>query len=394
MKVLVKAPLNPYSGYGSDGIGICLALTQAGLDVYLDPAHVTAPLPQAVASLLTKRLQAPFDLLIHHVDPSALGITPETRRACKVTAGWTMWEYSTLDNLKGRRKLRKAMSGYDLVLGYDRVSTGALAEYLPRKTKLDVLQGGFWPAQWPPQQRDWNSDRFGFCMVGALGGRKDPFVAIEAFRELKQEHPDEFDGAEMHLKSSIPGMHTAMEEWVPKLRVHYSVWPDDVLRDFYAAQHCLISPSRGEGKNMPALEMMSTGGVVIATNWGGHTQWLSREYAYPLDYTLAPQAPNTPNCLNARASKEHLKALMLHVYRNRDEARRKGETAARIIPQMCSWVAVIDRLFDKFADTVPEHGARLREEYRYSKQRQEERSRGYRATVPFERDTTITHSNG
>lgn len=368
MRVLIKAPVNPYSGYGQDGIGLCRALLGAGLDVYLDPTHVSPPLPPEVAGLLTRRLQAPFDLLIHHVDPAQLGLSPEARRAAKTTVAWTMWEYTSLDNLPGRSRLRKALRTYDVVFGYDTVTSDALTPYVTRKTsRQGTLQGGFWPKEWPAVQRDWQSERFGFCMVGQLHQRKDPFVAIQAFKELKDEHPDEFAGAELHLKTNVPGLHMAMQEWVPKLRVHYDVWPEDVLREFYASQHVLLAPSRGEGKNMPALEFQSTGGVVIATNWGGHQQWLSPSTGYPLNYDLAPVDAGTPTCMNARASKEHLKELMLHVYRNRGEAARKGALAAELIPAMCSWDAVVQRLFTKLGE-VPGLGGHLLHDARVSRE--------------------------
>jgi len=363
VRVLVRTALNPYSGYGNDGLGILTALMNAGIDTYVEPTFVAPPLPPAIAQLLTKRLEAPFDLLIHHADPAGLGISPESRRACKATVAWTMWEYSSLDNLKGRSTLRKRLRDYDLVLGYDQVSSGALAPYV--STQAGTLQGGFWPQDWPVSPiRDWNSERFGFCMVGQLGPRKDPFVAINAFKELKEEYPDEFEGAELHLKTNCPGLHQAMEQWVPKLRVHYAVWTTDVLREFYHTQHVLLAPSRGEGKNVPALEFMATGGPVIATNWGGHTQWLSSTVGYPLDYELRPIDAGHPDCLNARASVAHLKKLMLEVYRDRAAARRRGEQAAALIPDMCSWDAVTRRLFDRLADTVP-GGKTMAERYRH-----------------------------
>ncbi len=348
MRVLVKAPFNQHSGYGSDGIGMTEALMRAGIDIYLEPTHISPPLSDKVAQLLTKPLVAPFDLLVHHVDPGQLGLTPVARRAAKRTVAWTMWEWSTLDNLRGRSTLRKRLADYDLVVGYDTVSSAALAPYV--STNAATVQGGFWPEQWPYVERDWQSPRFGFCMAGALHQRKDPFVAIQAFQELKQELPEEFEPAELHLKTNQPGLHMAMEQWIPKLRVHYDVWPHPVMLDFYASQHCLLAPSRGEGKNLPALEFLSTGGTVIATNWGGHQQWLSSEYAYPLDHGLAADAPTKPECLSARASKDHLKALMLHVFRNRQEAARKGGIGSQVIPRMCSWDAVIGRLFHQLAD--------------------------------------------
>lgn len=363
MKVLLRSPLNPHSGYGNDGIGMATALTRLGVDVYLDPAYVQAPLPPTVARLLTKRLEPPFDVLLHHADPGQLGISPQARDAADLTVAWTMWEFKTLDNCRGKSSLRKRLKHYDAVIGYDQVSTDALTPYVPGK--LGTVQGGYWPDVWRPTPRDWHGKRFSFCMVGALHGRKNPFAAIEAFKQLKEEHP-EFAPAELHLKTVEPGLHKAMEQWVPGLYIHYETWPEQVLRQFYASQHVLLAPSRGEGKNMPALEMLSTGGTVIATNWGGHQQWLSSQYAYPLNFELTPISGGLPDCLAAEADRDHLKALMWQAFTNRTEAKRKGELASQVIPEMCGWEPVIERLFLKLASLVPKHGQRLLQDLRAS----------------------------
>jgi hypothetical protein len=42
---------------------------------------------------------------------------------------------------------------------------------------------------------------------------------------------------------------------------------------------------------------------------------------------------------------EHLTQIMRRIVHNRAEAKRKGEIAARVIPKMCSWKTVLDRLF-------------------------------------------------
>lgn len=359
LRVLVKTPVSVYSGYGNDGIGFCRALMRSGADVYLQPTHVDAPLPEDVLSLLGKRLEAPFDLMLHHVDPMQMGLLPQERNACKVTVGMSMWEYSNFGNLKGRSKLRKALSTYDLVLGYDEVTRQCFEPYVnSSKTALGILQGGFLPENWPQVDKDWVSDRFAFCMTGMLSERKDPFVTILAFKELKEEYPEEFEPAELHLKTMAPGLHSAMEQWVPKLKVHYESWPEDVLKQFYASMHVLCAPSRGEGKNMPALEFQSMGGAVIATNWGGHTGWLSPEYAYPLDYKLMPLDDNL-KVFNARADKDHMKQLMLHTFRNRAEVKRKAELAAQVIPQTMSWDSVVTKLYSKVAELVPGKGKEI-----------------------------------
>jgi len=359
VKVLLNIPLSPFSGYGNDGIGLARAFMRWGADVYLQPSVVQSPLPEDVAHLLTKKLEAPFDLIINHHDPAALVSSEEQKRAGHVVVAWTMWEYSNFGNLPGRSKMKKNLKYFDALVGYDPVSSDCLREYSRKGQPVLTVQGGFWPEDWPKsEERDWYSERFGFCMVGQLHMRKDPFVAIQAFQELKNDPDIEFEGAELHLKTNLPGLHSSMEQVIPKLRIHYAVWQNELLYKFYESQHVLLAPSRGEGKNMPALEMQATGGTVIATNWGGHQQWLNKEYNYPLDYTLAPVDSDSPNTLNARADIDHLKELMLEAYQNRDEARRKGDLAAQIIPKLSSWDSVVERLLLQLKDST-ENGERL-----------------------------------
>lgn len=369
MKVLVKATVSEFTGYGRDTIGLVEALMRANVDVYLDPTYLSPPLSQDIANLLTKRLIAPFDLLLHHVDPGALTLEQHTVRAADMRVAWTMWERSSFDNLNNKQTLRKRLNGvYDVLLSYDQVTKTAFEPYA-RKTRsyvapptLGILQGGYAPEGWAFAERDWATPNFNFCMLGQLHDRKDPWVAIEAFRELKEEHPD-FATAGLELKTNIATLHPGLEELIPGLKIHYDVWTTEQVKDFYGRMHCLLAPSRGEGKNLPALEFMSTGGAVIATNWGGHTGWLNSEYSYPLNYTLAPAEKKFPECKDARADKEHLKELMLHVFRDRADARRKGQVASEVIPKMMSWDTVVKDLFLRLKDLNPEKGRKLHEQF-------------------------------
>jgi glycosyltransferase involved in cell wall biosynthesis len=343
MKVLIQGPFTPFLGYGKDLIGMTEALINWGADVYIQPTSVQPPLPQNVAYLLTKELKAPFDLAIVHIDPGQLKVRPETRRAAKHVIGWTMWEWSSLDNLESLDQMLSEgwLNDFDAIVAYDDVTKQAFAEYYDGP--IPVVQGGYEPVLWPKMERDWFG-RFGFCMVGQLHDRKDPFAAIQAFQELKAEYPEEFEPAELHLKTNIPGLHSAMEDLIPKLRIHYAVWDHDTMVAFYEKQHVLLAPSRGEGKNLPALEFQTTGGAVIATNWGGMAQWLNSSYSYPLnDITMGMDDPSIPTAQNARVSIEELKATMLHVFRNRAEVKRKADIASMTIPRMLNWDTVVER---------------------------------------------------
>lgn len=359
MKVLLRIPLSIYSGYGNDGISLARTLVKWGADVYLQPSVVQAPIPTDIAMLLTKPLQAPFDLVIDHHDPAQLVSTEEAKNAAEVFVGWSMWEWTSLEFMKGRSKLKEQWKHFDAIIGYDPVSVEAFQPYVRKSQPLLTLQGGYDPELWPlAQERDWHEDRFGFCQVGQLHNRKAPFISIQAFQELKNDPAVEFDQAELHLKTNLPGLHRAMEDVIPKLRIHYAVWSQEILYKFYEAQHVLLAPSMGEGKNLPALEMQSTGGTVIASDFGGHKMWLNPAYNYALDGTVMAQDPSYPNAKSFAASVESMKELMLHCYQNRSEVRLKGELAAQMMPKLHSWDAVIEKLFMKLRESV-DGGERL-----------------------------------
>lgn len=372
MKVLLRVPMSQYSGYGNDGIGLAQAFMRRGADVYLQPTHVDAPLPQDVANLLTKELQAPFDLYINHVDPANLQCPDEVKANAGVSIGWTMWEYSNFDGLPkpARKTLKKRIQNFDAMVGYSDVDPDCLRPFY--KGPIFVNQGGFQPSGWPLLfDRDWDCKEFRFFMLGVLSERKDPFRAIDAFRAARAQDPEFWRWARLSLKTTAPGLHHKIEDLFrdtdPKtgeeftsLRIFYDVWPIETMVEFYRAQHVLLAPSRGEGKNVPALEFLSTGGSTIATNWAGHTQWLDRQYAFPLDYTLEPVNAMTPTTLNARASVEHLTELMLYAFHHRKEVQEMGHIASQVIPKAHSWDAVVDKLFLKLHDALPaDKGDRL-----------------------------------
>lgn len=345
MKILLVGPLSPYSGYGGDLIAMAQTMVKMGIDLYLLPNAVQAPLPPEVAALLTKEVKGPFDLTLVHQDPGSLDVRDAVRSSSDLVVGWTMWEWSSLHAMAGRSSLRKRLKGFDALVGYDHVSTHALKDYY--SGPLLTQQGGYPAQDWPQVGRDWTSDEFYFAQIGVLSSRKDPFVTIAAFAAAKNADAEFNKNARCLLKTSTPGLHSKMEDIYSGLRIFYDVWPREVVRQFYANAHVLVAPSRGEGKNLPALEFLSTGGPVIATDWGGHTEWMHPDYAYPLKYHLAADDPQKPEVLNARASTEHLTELMLHTFHHRAETQHKGEVGAQVIPLLSGWDPVIVRLFDK-----------------------------------------------
>jgi glycosyltransferase involved in cell wall biosynthesis len=358
LRVLIKGPFSVFSGYGNDSIGMAKALVDWGCDVYLQPQWVDTPVPKDIALLLAKPLVAPFDVIINHWDPDHLLLSKEAAGTATVSVAWSMWEFSRARPLARRSSsFARRLGVFDLLLMYDQVGLDAWAEHLPKTLPRAVLQGGYDSSLWSYTERDWFGERFMFIMHGQLHNRKCPYTAIQAFNELKHDAPEEFGGARLALHTNIADPMPAIAQFIPGMKVFYETWDLPTLRSFYRAGHCLLAPSRGEGKNLPALEMQSTGGVVAATNWGGMTQWLHPEYAYPLEFELAPTDMRHPGLAqDAKVSVPHLKEVIWHIFTHREEARKKGELASRMIPQMCDWAVVVENLWRRLRDNVPGKG--------------------------------------
>jgi glycosyltransferase involved in cell wall biosynthesis len=266
-----------------------------------------------------------------------------------------MWEFTNFDNLEPSKQLgmERRLWNFDVVVGYDEVSAGALREKTDRP--VGILQGGYDPTGWDfAEDRDW-SGTFRYIMVGQLHLRKQPFVAIEAFNILKARHGKAFD-AELHLKTNVQGLHPAMEQAYPGLHIHYAYWTREQLKQFYARSHMLLAPSMGEGKNVPALEFQTTGGVVAASDFGGHQNWLHPAYSWPIPVELASPFHDRPRCKAAKVDPEQLAEIMWEAYCNREVASHKGRMAATVIPQTCSWDAVTERLWTRVAEWGGEAG--------------------------------------
>ena len=343
LRVLLKSPLNALTGYGRDGLALACALERAGCHVMLHPISLCPPVPSQVAQMLTRPIEAPFDLLVNHVDPAQLGITSGERKSARVAVAWTMWEWEAIGPQAWEDTLGLRLERFDHLLCYDDTTSGALAPYVrmgPAGTSVPephLLQGGYDPEFWAtdPRERDWSGPiRFG--MAGVLNQRKNPFAAIEAFEEVVRRHP----GTELHLKTMDRSLHPGLEDRYEGLHLHYAFWTDAQMREFYRSIHAYVAPSWGEGKNLPAIEAATTGAVPVVSDVGGHRMWASSELAYVVPGEWADLGGQR----GVRVDQGALVEAMCRVVTHRAEARQKGEVAARTLPSQMCWDAVVARL--------------------------------------------------
>ena len=103
------------------------------------------------------------------------------------------------------------------------------------------------------------------------------------------------------------------------------------------ASDCYISLHRSEGLGLGMLEAMSMGKPVIATNYGGNTDFMREGNSLPVNYTLVPveenAAPYKPGWLWADADTEEAAGYMLKLYNDSaftaDLGRRAQESVHR-----------------------------------------------------------------
>lgn len=344
-RVLFKTPINPGSGYGKDGMLLAEQLYNMGADLHLEPLNVAVPLSEIVAALLTKERPTHFEVALNHEYPGEMGFPPRIRQHADKVVGWTMYEFLGFGpDHEMTIELRERLSVFDLVLVYDEVSRSAFLEYMDEPERLQVLQGGFDADFWRPKgdevgSRNWDGT-FIYVMNGTMNRRKNPYAAISAFKQLCDELGDDFD-AELHLKTTSMVFPPQLTEWCPRIKIHYDFWQPAELKKFYLKAHCLLAPSWGEGKNLPALEAQATGCPTIVSKFGGHMQWASEDWAYLVDGPIVEHAEGQGSI---RVDEDVLKEKMLHVYNNRIEARLKGELASKVIPAQCDWSVVVERL--------------------------------------------------
>jgi glycosyltransferase involved in cell wall biosynthesis len=187
------------------------------------------------------------------------------------------------------------------------------------------------------------SDGFTFGSFGDFSPRKGIDVLIRAFQdEFRNGEP-----ARLVLKSTGPA--PAYEIWHPGVTLVMRRLNQHDLLEFLRQMDAFILPSRGEGFGLCGIEAMATGLPLIATNWGGPSEYMNPEYAYPLKYHLVEARGEDPNHSTytgrwAEPDYEHLRYLMRQLYEHPEEAARMGRLASEHVHRFWTWDRVAEQL--------------------------------------------------
>jgi GT2 family glycosyltransferase len=117
----------------------------------------------------------------------------------------------------------------------------------------------------------------------------------------------------------------------------------------YRSVDCFVLPTRGEGWGMPILQAMASGLPVVATDWGGHTDYMTTEVSYPLRVAKLVSADNRAGRW-AEPDSDHLRELLRYVYDHREEAGRKGLAASEMVLAHWTWKHAAQRIKDRLLE--------------------------------------------
>jgi glycosyltransferase involved in cell wall biosynthesis len=127
-------------------------------------------------------------------------------------------------------------------------------------------------------------ERTVFLHIGAWQRRKGQDAILDAF--AKAFRPG--DAVELRMLCDNPWAHIGDDRWRDEclrspMAEHITVVPRVAGQREVAAHmrdaDCGVFPARGEAWNLELLEMMSTGRPVIATDYGGHTEFATPDNA-------------------------------------------------------------------------------------------------------------------
>jgi glycosyltransferase involved in cell wall biosynthesis len=166
--------------------------------------------------------------------------------------------------------------------------------------------------------------------------RKNPLGLLAAFAEVARKSP-----RPVHLLLKVN--HATVEPaYMQNLRSHSEGLPVTLLTStlsredlngLTAACDALVSLHRSEGLGLPLIEAMYLGKPVIATGYGGVTDFLDDETGFPVRYRLTtlerPQGPYPVGAVWADPDVEHAASLMLALIEDPQSAAPKIEAARR-----------------------------------------------------------------
>ena len=187
-------------------------------------------------------------------------------------------------------------------------------------------------------------DQFMFLFVFdflSIFERKNPLGVIKAF---KQAFPNNEKVSLVikciNHKDFSSDFKKLQKETNENIHLITDILSKDDLLSLIASCDCYVSLHRSEGFGLTIAEAMFAGKPVIATNYGGNTDYMSLNNSYPVKYSLVELDKNygayEKGQIWAEPDTNHASQLMKNIFENPDKAKEVGKTAKSDISNQLS----------------------------------------------------------
>lgn len=215
-----------------------------------------------------------------------------------------------------------------------------------------VVPHGFDPEVFKIVDRT-RADKFVFMHIGGGAHRKGAKMVAKAFVEVFGDIEDAY----LLMKSTGP----SEARWIDKYGYHgnignhprvqvieHDIEHEEIFK-MYEFAHCCVYPTLGEGFGMIPFQAIATGLPTITTNLTGTADFA--DLSMPL---RAGWQDGYGIHLGkwAKPDYEHLCELMLHVYNNWEEEKKKVMQSAKILHTTQTWAHIADQIIDILGDKI------------------------------------------
>ena len=182
---------------------------------------------------------------------------------------------------------------FDLILSPSEWGRQCMINYGIAPEKTAVVPEGIDPVKFHPFRTSPPPKIPRFLMIGKYENRKSYPEAFEAFHLAHQQNPN----FEIWIKADwINGFQSVQHPEFLELCAKYSHLPitvvqgiasDEQMLELYHSATHFVFPSKCEGWGLPLLEAIACGLKVIATDFGGQSEFLNSLNNYlPIKYTI------------------------------------------------------------------------------------------------------------
>lgn len=202
------------------------------------------------------------------------------------------------------------------------------------------------------------SEPFTFLIIADSGRRKNWQSAAFAFQAVYGDDPN------FRLIVKTRGLPYSIGN--PNFEIHEGDYDDAQMADLCRRAHVMLFPSSSEGWGLPPREFASTGGVAVATHWGGLADDI-HQWGVPLPYAgLIDAWKGSTKGWHGKMGKwaqpdtKALEFLIRHIPKHYDAYRDFGLRAAGFVQTHYRWETFASRVYSIFQEASEGYYARNR----------------------------------